>query len=140
FLLYCFGLLEVVYEEAYHDADLGPTLKRDYPTLVDLKRDTPRLILEHNLHGIDIDLRSTQISALALWLRSQRAYAELGVEKEARPQIRRTNTVCAESMPGERELLEEFVKEVYPPFLRDVVRVVFDKMKLADEAGSLLKI
>ena len=30
----------------------------------------PGLILAHNLHGIDIDLRATQIAALALWLRA----------------------------------------------------------------------
>ncbi len=140
FLLYCFDLLEVIYEDAYRDADLGPTLQSDYLTIDDLKRDVPRLILERNLHGIDIDLRSTQISALALWLRAQRAYRELGIEKSVRTPIRRTNIVCAEPMPGEHELLEEFLKEVYPPFLADVVRVVFDNMKLAGEAGSLLKI
>jgi hypothetical protein len=140
FLLYCFGLLEVIYEEAFHDAELGTALKNDYSTLADLKREVPKLIIERNLHGIDIDLRSTQISALALWLRAQRAYKELGIEKNASPQIRKTNIVCAEPMPGERELLEEFLKEVYPPFLADVVRVVFYKMQLAGEAGSLLKI
>lgn len=140
FLLYCFGLLEVIYEEAYRDKNLGPSLQTDYPTIEELKREIPRLILQHNLHGIDIDLRSTQISALALWLRCQRTYRELGIEKAARPQIKKTNIVCAEPMPGESELLEEFLKEVYPPFLADVVRVVFDKMKLAGEAGSLLKI
>src|SRR5439155_9377837 len=31
FLLYCFDLLLVIYEEAYDDADLGPALKKDYP-------------------------------------------------------------------------------------------------------------
>jgi Eco57I restriction-modification methylase len=140
FLLYCFGVLEMMYEEAYQDSELGPRLKSDFPTLEDLKREVPRLILEHNLHGIDIDLRSTQISALALWLRCQRAYGESGLKNGTRPPIRRTNIVCAEPMPGERELLEEFAKQVYPPFLGEMVRVVFEKMKLAGEAGSLLKI
>jgi hypothetical protein len=140
FLLYCFGLLEVIYREAYEDEDIGATLRRDYPRSEDLQREIPRLILEHNLHGIDIDLRSTQISALALWLRCQKAYQELGLENQSRPQIRRTNIVCAEPMPGEHELLEDFLKEVQPPFLGEVVRVVFEKMKLAGEAGSLLKI
>ena len=56
FLLYCFALLLTIYEEAYADPDLGPKLKEDYPTLDALRRDVPRLILAHNLHGIDIDL------------------------------------------------------------------------------------
>jgi hypothetical protein len=139
FLLYCFDLLLTIYEEAYADPDLGPALKKDYPTLDALKRDVPRLILAHNLHGIDIDLRASQIAALALWLRCQRAYQEMGLKKD-RPKITRSNFVCAEPMPGEEKMLKEFVSQLEPKVLGQVVEVVFDKMKLAGEAGSLLKI
>jgi len=139
FLLYCFDLLLTIYEEAYTDPALGPALKQDYPTLDALKQDVPRLILAHNLHGIDIDLRASQIAALALWLRCQRAYQEMGLKK-ARPQITRSNFVCAEPMPGEEQMLKEFVGQLEPKVLGQVVEVVFDKMKLAGEAGSLLKI
>ena len=99
----------------------------------------PRLILAHNLHGIDIDLRASQIAALALWLRCQRAYQEMGLKKD-RPKITRSNFVCAEPMPGEEQMLKEFVAQLEPKLLGQVVEVVFDKMKLAGEAGSLLKI
>ncbi|MCY2963633.1 MAG: BREX-1 system adenine-specific DNA-methyltransferase PglX, partial [Planctomycetota bacterium] len=139
FLLYCSDLLLTIYEEAYADPDLGPALKQDYPKLEDLRRDVPRLILAHNLHGIDIDLRASQIAALALWLRCQRAYQEMGLKKD-RPQITRSNFVCAEPMPGEEQMLKEFVGQLEPKVLGQVVEVVFDKMKLAGEAGSLLKI
>jgi hypothetical protein len=139
FLLYCFDLLLTIYEEAYADPDLGPALKKDYPTLDALKRDVPRLILAHNLHGIDIDLRASQIAALALWLRCQRAYREMELKKD-RPKITRSNFVCAEPMPGEGQMLKEFVGQLEPKVLGQVVEVVFDKMKLAGEAGSLLKI
>ncbi len=139
FLLYCFDLLLTIYEEAYADPDLGPALKMDYPTLDAFKRDVPRLILAHNLHGIDIDLRASQIAALALWLRSQRAYKDMGLKKD-RPRITRSNFVCAEPMPGEEQMLKEFVGQLEPKVLGQVVEVVFDKMKLAGEAGSLLKI
>ena len=97
------------------------------------------LILSHNLHGIDIDIRATQIAALALWLRCQRDYQEIGLKKE-RPKITRSNIVCAEPMPGETDMLKEFVGELQPRVLGQLVEVVFDKMKLAGEAGSLLKI
>ena len=97
------------------------------------------MILAHNLHGIDIDLRASQIAALALWLRCQRAYQEMGLKKD-RPKITRSNFVCAEPMPGEEQMLKEFVGQLEPKFLGQVVEVVFDKMKLAGEAGSLLKI
>lgn len=139
FLLYCFDLLLTIYEEAYGDPDLGPALKRDYPTQEDLRRDVPRLLLAHNLHGIDIDPRASQIAALALWLRCQRAYQEMGV-KQDRPKITRSNIVCAEPMPGEEMMLKEFVDQLEPKVLGQVVEVVFEKMKLAGEAGALLKV
>jgi hypothetical protein len=139
FLLYGFDLLLTIYEEAYADPDLGPALQKYYPTLDALKRDVPRLILAHNLHGIDIDLRCSQIAALALWLRCQRAYQDMGLKKD-RPKITRSNFVCAEPMPGEVQMLKEFVAQLEPRVLGQIVEVVFDKMKLAGEAGSLLKI
>ena len=139
FLLYGFDLLQTIYEEAYNDPDLGEALKKDYPTPEALRKDVPRLILAHNLYGIDIDKRATQIAALALWLRCQRAYKEMGLTKD-RPKITRSNMVCAEPMPGEKELLKEFTAELQPKLLGHLVEVVFDKMKLAGEAGSLLKI
>jgi hypothetical protein len=140
FLLYCFDLLQTIYEESYCDEELGVRLKEDYPALDDLRKAVPGLILAHNLHGVDIDLRATQIAGLALWLRCQRAYKELGLKAGDRPLITRTNIVCAEPMPGEKELLEEFVEGLQPRLLGQLVRVVFEKMKLAGEAGSLLKI
>lgn len=140
FLLYCFDLLLVIYLEAYDDPDLGPALKHDYPTPEEFKRAIPGLILSRNLHGIDIDLRASQIAALALWLRAQRAYVESGVPKADRPKVTRSNFVCAEPMPGEEDMLREFLAELYPTVLGQLVRVVFDRMKLAGEAGSLLKI
>jgi hypothetical protein len=139
FLLYCFDLLLMIYEEAYSDPDLGPALKKDYPSLDDLRRDVPRLILAHNLHGIDIDLRASQIAALALWLRCQRAYQEMGI-KQDRPKITRSNTVCAEPMPGEETMLKEFVGQLQPPLLGQLVEAVFHRMTLAGEAGALLDV
>jgi hypothetical protein len=139
FLLYCFNLLLAIYEEAYEDTQIGPALQKDYSKLEDLRRDVPRLILAHNIHGIDIDLRATQIAALALWLRCQRAYQEMGLRKD-RPKISRSNFVCAEPMPGEEKMLKEFIGQLEPKLLGQLVEVVFDKMTLAGEAGSLLKI
>jgi hypothetical protein len=140
FLLYCFDLLQTIYEEAYDDENLGEALRKEYPDRNSFRCAVPALILRHNLHGIDIDVRATQIAALALWLRAQRAYGELGLKDGERPRITRSNIVCAEPMPGEHEMLEEFTQSLEPTVLRQLVEVVFDKMKLADEAGSLLKI
>jgi hypothetical protein len=140
FLLYAFDLLQAIYEEAYDDPDLGPKLRKDYPDREAFRREVPKLILERNLYGIDIDPRAGQIAALALWLRAQRAYQEMGLKPEERPKITRSHIVVAEPMPGETELLKEFVATLHPPALASLVKAVFHKMELASEAGSLLKI
>jgi hypothetical protein len=144
FLLYCFDVLQTIYEEAYSDPDLGPKLRQDFPDVEQFRREVPGLILAYNLHGIDIDLRVTQLAALALWLRAQRAFQEMGL-KAGRPKITRTNLVCAEPMPGEEELLEEFIEQELGPHLLGelmgkLVRNVFERMKLAGEAGALIRI
>lgn len=145
FLLYAFDLLAAIYEESWQrdlrDPVGGLRLRDDYTTLNALRLDIPRLILANNLHGIDIDARATQIAALALWLRAQRYYQEIGLKRNApRPPITRGNLVCAEPMPGDALLLEEFVATLNPPLIGGLVRAVFNKMTLAGEAGSLLKI
>ena len=140
FLLYCFDLLQTIYEEAYDDENLGKALREEYSDRDEFRHAVPVLILRHNLHGIDIDVRATQIAALALWLRAQRAYGELGLKDDERPRITRSNIVCAEPMPGEQEMLEDFARSLQPTVLGQLVNIVFDKMNLAGEAGSLLKI
>ncbi len=140
FGLYCFDLFEIIYAEAYDDPDVGPALQADYPDRAAFLRDVPQLILAHNIHIIDIDPRAVQIAALALWLRAQRSFQRLGLKPPERPQIRKVNVVCAEPMPGDRALLDEFAATLRPAVLGDLVRVIFDKMQLAGEAGSLLKI
>ncbi len=146
FLLYAFDLLETIYEEAWREERptksdaTGKTLREEYADVDILKRALPELILRNNLHGIDIDLRACQIAALALWLRAQRAYQHLGLRPAGRPKITKSNIVCAEPMPGERKLLDQFVADLQPKALGQLVQVVFEKMKLAGEAGSLLRI
>ncbi len=140
FLLYCFDLLLTVYSEAYDDPVLGPALQADYPDRDEFLTAVPHLILTHNLHGIDIDFRACQISALALWLRAQRAYADLGLKLRQRPQLPLPHIVYAEPMPGEYDLLGEFARDLKPMVLGNMLRDIWQKMELAGEAGSLLKI
>src|SRR5579859_327579 len=128
FLLYCFDLLIRIYQEAWEDEDLGPALHREFngsfPTY---QADVPGLILRHNLHGVDIDLRAIQIAGLALWLRAQREYADLSLQPDARLPIRRANLVYAEPMPGEYALLSEFARTLDPPALEPFVRDVWQE-------------
>lgn len=138
FLLYVFNLLMIIYREAYGDKDLGMALQKDYPDKEAFEREIPRLILENNLYGIDIDLRAIQIAALALWLRAQREW--MTIRREDRPRVRNAHLVCAEPMPGNQKLFEDFISTLKPALLGDLVRNVWEKMKLAGEAGSLLQI
>ena len=146
FLLYAFDLLERIYKEAWGDPEspksdiTGRTLKEDFETLDDLCRETPKLIIEHNLHGIDIDPRAVQIAALALWLRAQKTWRGLGIRAAVRPRIAKSHIVTAEPMPGEDDMRREFTDGLKPKVLGQIVEEVFEKMKLAGEAGSLLKI
>jgi hypothetical protein len=105
-----------------------------------LRTALPRWILERNLYGIDIDPRAAQIAALALWMRAQRFYNLLGLPAEERPAIGKMSLVTAEPMPGEKAMLADFVSDLQPALLGQVVEKVFEQMRLAGEAGSLLKI
>jgi hypothetical protein len=89
---------------------------------------------------VDIDPRAVQIAGLALWLRAQKAWQTAGVKPAERPAIRKSNLVVAEPMPGEQDLLDDFLKDLKPALLGRLVRQVFDSMKLAGEAGTLLRV
>ncbi len=146
FLLYSFDLLETIYREAWQDPQspawqvTGRTLRQDYPDQRALDCAIPGLVLEHNLHGIDIDPRAVQIAALAMWLRAQKSYQRLGLRAADRPRVERSRFVCAEPMPGQEALLEEFCQGLPYKSLGLFVRQIFRTMRLAGEAGSLLKV
>jgi len=177
FGLYAFDLFERIYDEAWDlEAERGADtifrpeglkpLHETYDNKDAFRRDVPRLIIERNIHGIDIDPRAVQIAGLSLWLRAQKTWQVQGVAAGDRPQIQRSNIVCAEPMPGEADMLEEFLKGLRDDRLEslirrvldvpenqqvratarmaealcDLVRTVWKEMELAGEAGSLLKI
>ena len=145
FLLYAFDLLLTIYEEAWADEKAPPSkatgrsLPADYKEIEMLHASVPGLILRHNLYGSDIDPRCAQIAALALWMRAKRALKDLGISRDAPRTIQNTNVVVAEPMPGDREPRREFVATLELN-LSPLVERVFDRMELAGEAGSLLRI
>ena len=118
----------------------GATLRRDYRSLVELRKAAPELILRHNLHGVDIDPRCAQIAQLALWMRAQRAFKDAGVPRADRPNIRRANIVVAEPMPGDLKLVEEFAATIRPALIGNLFKEIVSEMRLAGEMGPLLPI
>jgi hypothetical protein len=146
FLLYSFDVLLAIYEEAWSDEGhstpceaTGRSLREDYPDIAQLRRAAPSLIVEYNLHGVDIDPRCAQIAALALWLRAQRAWRDIGVLAAERPRIRRTHIVVAEPMPGDASLVDEFAERLEPPLLRDLFKKMVGESRQAGELGTLLR-
>lgn len=157
FGLYAFDLFTTIYDEAWElargPADTRPqstafaefiAFAATFPDKAAFMREVPRLIIEHNIHGIDIDPRAVQIAGLSLWLRAQRTWHQVGVKPAERPRITRSHIVCAEPMPGEKALLQEFVQQQFQegerPVFGFLLEQVFDQMKLAGEAGSVLRI
>lgn len=151
FGLYCFDLFERIYEEAW-DIELAKgsecfvrennqaSLTQSYSDKAEFLTHVPRLIIENNIHGVDIDPRAAQVAGMSLWQRAHNSWQKAEVKPQNRPQITKSNIVCAEPMPGEKELLQEFTSQLKPTVLGQLVEVIFEKMQLAGEAGTLLKI
>ena len=114
FLLYCFDVLARIYETEGYD-----------------RREIPGLILKHNLHGVDIDARASQIAALSLYLKAKKYHKDATVTT--------TNIVDAEPLPDDQETLEAFLKRVDSPVFERVVKATWKELQVAGHAGSLLK-
>lgn len=138
-----FGLyLYEVYEYIYMDAwDHQPSLLqkfREVHTRESFRREVPKLILENNIYGCEIDPRALQIAALSLWLRAQKSYSQMGLDAAERPLITRSNLVLAEAMPGNKRLLKGLMDEFDKPMQR-LLTTIWNKMKYVGEAGLLFK-
>ncbi|KSV61618.1 hypothetical protein N182_13655 [Sinorhizobium sp. GL2] len=127
FGLYAFDLFQEIYREAWEweqthgpgalDTETGgsPDLKplsQSYADQDAFLRDVPRLIIERNIYGVDIDPRAAQIASLALWLRAQRAWHEAGVRAQDRPQVGLGQVVAAVAPPAEVDLRKRFMEEL----------------------------
>ncbi|WOG04077.1 BREX-1 system adenine-specific DNA-methyltransferase PglX [Segatella copri] len=138
-----FGLyLYEVYEYIYMDAwDNQPSLLQEFRevhTRETFHREVPRLILENNIYGCEIDPRALQIAALSLWLRAQKSYSQMELDAAERPLITRSNLVLAEAMPGNKRLLKGLMDEFDKPMQR-LLTTIWNKMKYVGEAGLLFK-
>lgn len=154
FGLYAFDLFLQLYQEAWDweqghgpgaldlstqpNAGLLP-LCQTYADREAYQRDVPRLIIEHNIYGVDIDPRAAQIASLALWLRAQRAWHDAGVKAQQRPDVGRGHVVAAMAPPAERDLRQQFTAALDK---RDAE--LFDKtlqlLKGLPELGVLLQV
>ncbi|WP_137180946.1 Eco57I restriction-modification methylase domain-containing protein [Roseomonas sp. AR75] len=154
FGLYAFDLFLEIYREAWvweqshgpgcldaetgGSADLKP-LCQTYADEDAFQRDVPRLIIEQNIYGVDIDPRAAQIASLALWLRAQRAWHATGVKAPDRPAIGRGHVVAAVAPPAEVTLREGVMETLDPRDAALFERTLF-LLRDLPELGVLLEV
>jgi len=118
FLVYAFDLLYHMYKELAHDIP---------------ENEITSNILQHNLHGIDVDLRAAQLAALSLYLKAKKYNPDTKIDH--------MNIVCADIRisNGERrnDFLQRFADE---PDLQDIFNKMFVFLDKAYTVGSLLQI
>jgi len=97
------------------------------------KEEIPGIILENNLFGIDIDLRSVQLAALSLYLKA----------KDYNPdfKVRQMNLVCADARILDGDLQKEFLKHIEPDIdLQRIFAKLFEELEYTYDIGSLLRV
>lgn len=139
FGLYAYDLFEHIYQECWDDhpgllTDLRNTLTREQ-----FLAQIPGFIIRYNIYGVDIDPRALQIAGMSLWLRAHKTFENLKIPVNQRPRITKSNLVLAESMPGNISVLNEGIASLDSPMKR-LVLAIWDLMKMAGEAGMLLRI
>jgi len=154
FGLYAFDLFLTIYREAWDweqshgagsldvstqpDAGFQP-LCQSYADQAAYLRDVPRLVIEHNIHGVDIDPRAAQIASLALWLRAQRAWHSEEVKAKDRPAVGQGHVIAAAAPPAERELRDRFAERLDGPDA-ELFEKTLQMLKSAPELGVLLRV
>lgn len=154
FGLYAFDLFAEIYREAWiWEQQHGPgsldistqpqavfkPLSQTYENEAAFARDVPRLIIEHNIYGVDIDPRAAQIATLALWLRAQRAWHDAGIKANVRPRIGQGHVVAAIAPPAEKELRMQFAANL-DQCDAELFEKTLEMLKHLPEMGVLLQV
>ena len=123
FLLYAFDVFYDLYQDQIDNYGA------DYE-----ERDIPKLILEHNLYGVDLDNRAAQIAQLGLYIKARR--------KKRGIKINHFNLVSSDFILPEYEK----VKHIFNPNgelkteLENIVISLWDDLHQAHKFGALIRI
>jgi hypothetical protein len=123
FLLYAFDVLERIWRAE-------TTLNEE---------EIPRKILQHNLYGVDLDMRACQLAAFNLYLKGRtRAKAE-GADGFDMPEV---GIVCADASIAEIDGVEAVFDEVAgnDEAVEDALRRILDAFEEVHGLGSLLDV
>lgn len=122
FLIYCFDLLYEMY------MDQIDNYGAEYS-----KRDVPRLIIENNLHGIDLDERAVQLTKAGLFIKAK--------TKRRTIHIDHYNVVSASfRLPEYSEIGNLFDVQYFSKQFSDLLKDVWKDLQQAHKFGSLLQI
>lgn len=92
----------------------------------------PDHILKYNLHGIDIDQRAIQLTALGLFMKAK--------SKNPDVKVQHMNLVSADAIMQDKDI-EEFLQEFEGDRIaQKLIRTIWEGLENVRELGSLLKI
>ena len=125
FLIYAFSLFYDLY------VDQMENYKRDYS-----RRDIPKMIVENNLFGVDLDERAAQISQIALFIKSR----ELGGHRSHWPAY--TNVVSTHFFLDDYEKVKDTFETIdnLDESKRNIMRLIWGDLSNAYKFGSLVRV
>lgn len=138
FGLVAFDLFAAMYQEELDRA--GEPGWPETPSVSD-PAEIPAAILEHNLFGIDIDLRAVQLSALALYLKAKTWHTAYHASRFAF-RVSHINLACADVRPLNGARLGAFLREARfaRPIYERLIRALWSRLQDVDQLGSLLRL
>lgn len=125
FLIYAFSLFYDLY------VDQMTHYERDYS-----RRDIPKMIVENNLFGVDLDERAAQISQIALFIKAR----ELGGHRSHWPAY--TNVVSTHFFLDDYEKVKDAFNTIdnLDESKRNIMRLIWGDLSNAYKFGSLVRV
>lgn len=122
FLLYAFDLFYDMYVDQmeHYNADYS-------------RREIPRLIIERNLHGIDLDERAVQIAQLGLYIKARTHRGR---------SVRKYNVIASHFILPEYEEVKEYFEagEHYDDRKKTIMCDIWNDLRAAYKFGSLVRV
>uniref|UniRef100_A0A7C4EYT0 site-specific DNA-methyltransferase (adenine-specific) n=1 Tax=Desulfomonile tiedjei TaxID=2358 RepID=A0A7C4EYT0_9BACT len=130
FGLVAFDLFVAMYREEMQNA--GKPGWPEKPPVAS-EEQIPNAIIAHNIHGIDIDLRAVQLSALTLYLKAKT------LNPKAR--ISESRLACANVHMLDSDNLKDFVEQMkFGLIYQRILTTLQERLKYSEQLGSLLRL
>ena len=131
FGLVAFDIFAKMYQEEFDRA--GEPGWPERPSVADIGQ-IPAYILSNNIHGIDIDKRAVQLSALTLFLKAKSLNPDAVIEES------KLASASIQMLDGSR--MEDFLQEVRieGPTLKRILIALHRRLRDVEQLGSLLRL